>query len=63
MHEITLVTPFPAGEERSASAGGGIGGKKKANGRVGRRQGRQAPPPGTAAVRLAGDQPGKPPGT
>ena len=28
MHEITLVSPFPAGEERSASAGGGIGGKK-----------------------------------
>ena len=35
--KITLVSPFPTGEERSASAGGGIGGKK-----ANQRQGRQA---------------------
>ena len=28
LHEITLVSPFPAGEERSTSADGGIGGRK-----------------------------------
>ena len=28
LHKITLVSPFPTGEDRSASAGGGIGGRK-----------------------------------
>ena len=28
LHKITINPPFPAGEERSASAGGGIGGRK-----------------------------------
>ena len=56
MHEITLVTPFPAGE-----GGRGDRGQKES-----KWQGRQAtrkasPPPGTAAARSAGNQPGKPP--
>ena len=38
-----IVSPFPGGEERSASAGGGMGAKKQTKVRVGRRQERQAP--------------------
>ena len=37
------IAPFPGGEERSASAGGGMGATKQAKGRVGKRQRRQAP--------------------
>ncbi len=39
--KITLISPFPGGEERSASAGGGMGAAKQAKGKVGRRQRRQ----------------------
>ena len=57
-----LVSPFHGGEERSASAVGGIGGKNKAKGRVGRRQRRQAPPPpDTVAAWSVGSARGKPP--
>ena len=42
LHEITLSLPLPAGK-----GVGGMGEKKKAKGRVCRRQGRQAPPPAT----------------
>ena len=35
--KITLISPFPGGEERSASAGGGMGERNKAKGKVGRR--------------------------
>ena len=49
LHEITLVSPFPAGEERSASAGRGDilplrgrGAESKTKGRAGRRPKRQA---------------------
>ena len=58
MHRKTLVTPFPGGEGGWGDRGqgsklkAGLAGDKKAS-----------PPPGTAAVRLAGDQPGKLPGT
>ena len=38
LHKITLSPPFPGGE-----GGRGDGGKNKAKGRVGRRQGRHAP--------------------
>ena len=44
------ISPFPAGEERSASAGGGMGATKQAKGRVGKRQRRQAAPQGTAGA-------------
>ena len=44
------ISPFPAGEERSASAGGGMGATKQAKGRAGGRQGRQAAPQGTAGA-------------
>ena len=44
------ISPFPAGEERSASAGGGMGAEKQAKGRAGGRQGRQAAPQGTAGA-------------
>ena len=44
------ISPFPGGEERSASAGGGMGAKKKTKGRAGGRQGRQAAPQGTAGA-------------
>ena len=37
------LPPFPGGEERSASAVGGMGATKQAKGRGGRRQRRQAP--------------------
>ena len=36
-------SPFPGGEERSASAGGGMGATKQAKGRVGEQPKRQAP--------------------
>ena len=50
LHKITFSPPFPAGEERSASAGRGDRGQKES-----KRQGRQAtrkarPPPGTPAA-------------
>ena len=44
------ISPFPGGEERSASAGGGMGATKQAKGRVGKRQRRQAAPQGTAGA-------------
>ena len=50
MHEITLVSPFPGGEERSASAGWGIsfpfgeGGGKKVNQRQGWQAAKKAHP-------------------
>ena len=40
--KITLISPFPGGEERSASAGGGMGKRKQAKGKVGRRPTGQA---------------------
>ena len=55
------ISPFPGGEERSASAGGGIGGRKYTKGRVGRRPKPPSPPADTTAARSAGDQPDKPP--
>ena len=61
LHEITLGSPFPGGEERSASAGGGMGAKKQTKVRGGERQERQAPPVDSGMARSAGDQPGKPP--
>ena len=54
------ISPFPGGEERSASAGGGMGAVKKAKGRVGRRLKPPSPPADTTAAGLAGDQPDKP---
>ena len=50
LHKKTKNLPFPGGEERSASAGGGMGAKGKAKGRVGKRQRRQAAPQGTAGA-------------
>ena len=44
------ISPFPGWEERSASAGGGMGATKQAKGRAGGRQGRQAAPQGTAGA-------------
>ena len=61
LHEITLGSPFPGGEERSASAGGGMGAKKQTKVRGGERQERQAPPVDSGMARSAGNQPGKPP--
>ena len=55
------ISPFPGGEERSASAGGEMGAKKQVKGRAGRRQRRQAAPADSGTARSAGDQPGKPP--
>ena len=55
MHEITLVSPFPAGE-----GGGGIGATKKANGRGGRRPKRQAAHANITAAVSAGNAGGKP---
>ena len=50
LHKKTKNLPFPGGEERSASAGGGMGATKQAKGRVGKRQRRQAAPQGTAGA-------------
>ena len=58
---IQKISPFPGGEERSASAGRGDGGRIKAKGRGGRRQARQATPADSGTARSADDQPGKPP--
>ena len=55
------ISPFPGGEERSASAGRGDGGRIKAKGRGGRRQARQATPADSGTARSADNQPGKPP--
>ena len=55
------ISPFPGGEERSASAGGGMGATKQTKGRVGRRPKPPSPPADTTAARSAGDQPDKPP--
>ena len=52
------ISPFPGGEERSASAGGGMGAAKQAKGTVGRQQTRQVPrrargsPPFPCAARV-----------
>ena len=43
LHEITLDSPFPFGEERSASAVGGMGGRKAAKVKKGRQP--NPPPP------------------
>ena len=44
LHKKTKNLPLPAGEERSASAGGGMGAEKQANGKVDRQ------PPGQASA-------------
>ena len=44
------ISPFPGGEERSASAGGGIGAIRQTKGRVSRRQRRHPHPLGTASA-------------
>ena len=62
--KITLISPFPGGEERSASAGGGMGAAKQAKGRVSRRPAGQATlwaPPTPAAPATC--QANLPPGT
>ena len=62
LHEITLVSPFPAGEERSASAGRGDilplrgrGAESKTKGSVGRHPKRQATPASTTAAVSTGN--------
>ena len=61
MHKITLVSPFPTGEDRSASAGGGIGGQKSKlkAGAAGDKEGK--PPLGTANAHRASNAGGTPP--
>ena len=59
LHKITLVSPFPTGEDRSASAGGGIGGRK-ASERRGRRATKKASP---RRVPLTLTEPATPGGT
>ena len=61
LHKKTIISPPSRREERSASAGGGMGARNKANGRVGRRPKPPSPPADTTAARSAGDQPDKPP--
>ena len=48
LHKKAKNSPFPGGEERSASAGRGMGAEKQAKSRVGRRQGRHVPRRATA---------------
>ena len=49
-------SPFPPGR-----GAGGMGARRQAKGRVGRRQTRQATPADSGTARSAGNQPGKPP--
>ena len=60
LHEITLVSPFPAGEERSASAGWGDRGQtnKLKAGATGNQKGKP-PPSGTTAAGIASAAGGK----
>ena len=67
LHKITLVSPFPAGEERSASAGRGDilplrgrGAESKTKGRAGRRPKRQAAHANITAAVSTGNAGGKP---
>ncbi len=55
------VSPFSGGEERSASAVGGMGAENQAKGRSGRRQRGHVPPPGTANARRADEAGASPP--